>query len=587
MPASGGQDAAVASTPEVEGLLGALEHLRERAAATTLPLETSSAAAARRERRDLVAQLDDYVLPRLRQVDAPLLAVVGGSTGAGKSTLVNSLVGSPVSQPGVLRPTTREPTLVHHPADQAWFSSPRILPGLARTTGAAATTAGAGPTSLRLVPEPALPPGLALLDAPDVDSVVTANRELAAQLLAAADLWLFVTTAARYADAVPWDLLRDASARSAAVAVVLDRVPPEAVDDVGRHLGDMLDAEGLESAPLFVIAESRLDIDGMLPAEEVEPLRRWLHRLAADATARSAVVRQTLDGALAAYGRRVSVLADAADDQAATADRLRAKAAEAYAAATDDVEHATRDGTMLRGEVLARWQDFVGTGDFFRSLEQQVGRLRDRIGAALRGRPQPGTEVEAAIEHGLEALLVDAAERAADRTVSLWRADPAGAALLQGAPQDLSHPGPDLRPRTAAAVRGWQAEVLELVRREGADKRSTARFLSFGVNGLGLALMVVAFAHTGGLTGVEAGIAGGTAVVGQRILEAVFGDQAVRELAARAREDLRARSEDVLSGERARFDDLVAAADVNPAGGAALRAAVQAVQRERDREPTR
>jgi hypothetical protein len=31
-----------------------------------------------------------------------------------------------------------------------------------------------------------------------------ANHDLAALLLGAADLWLFVTTAVRYADAVPW-----------------------------------------------------------------------------------------------------------------------------------------------------------------------------------------------------------------------------------------------------------------------------------------------------------------------------------------------------------------------------------------------
>ena len=48
---------------------------------------------------------------------------------------------------------------------------------------------------------------------------------LAAQLLAAADLWLFVTTANRYADAVPWALLDGAAARDITVAVVLNRVP--------------------------------------------------------------------------------------------------------------------------------------------------------------------------------------------------------------------------------------------------------------------------------------------------------------------------------------------------------------------------
>ena len=51
---------------------------------------------------------------------------------------------------------------------------------------------------------------MGLLDAPDLDSVSQTNREMAGMLMAAADLWFFVTTAARYADAVPWAALRAA-----------------------------------------------------------------------------------------------------------------------------------------------------------------------------------------------------------------------------------------------------------------------------------------------------------------------------------------------------------------------------------------
>ena len=66
---------------------------------------------------------------------------------------------------------------------------------------------------------------------PKHHSVVSTNRELASTLLAAADLWVFLTTAARYADAVPWQMLHTARDRGTAIAVVLNRCPPEAIKD--------------------------------------------------------------------------------------------------------------------------------------------------------------------------------------------------------------------------------------------------------------------------------------------------------------------------------------------------------------------
>ncbi|GMA18657.1 dynamin family protein [Arsenicicoccus piscis] len=208
MTAAGTAAGAIASG---EPLADAVRTLREAAVRATFPIDLPDAAAARQEQTSLVAQLDDYVLPRLSALDAPLLVVVGGSTGSGKSTLVNSIVGETVTRSGVLRPTTRSPVLVHHAGDRDWFTS-SVLPRLGRLTGASSTQGSPDDdmSSVRLVTSDALPSGLALLDAPDIDSVVSANRDLARQLLNAADLWLFVTTAARYADAVPWELLRQA-----------------------------------------------------------------------------------------------------------------------------------------------------------------------------------------------------------------------------------------------------------------------------------------------------------------------------------------------------------------------------------------
>ncbi|MCW2576866.1 MAG: putative transporter, partial [Modestobacter sp.] len=402
------------------GLPDALQRLRDQVAAAPLGLATTGRDAAARTARAVVDQVDDYLLPRLRDLDAPLLTVVGGSTGAGKSTLVNSLLGAQVTTAGVLRPTTRSPVLVCSPADQAAFSGDRVLPGLARTTGDGDTTSG-----LRLVVTDALPPGLALVDAPDVDSVVEANRELAGQLLGAADLWVFVTTAARYADAVPWDLLRTAQERGTALAVVLDRVPPEAVGEVADDLAGMLYRGGLAGARLFVIEERPL-VDGYLPEDQVGPLRQWLHGLAADQEQRAAVVRQTLAGALESLGGRIDAVVAGVQEQATAAEALRAAADAAYARARAAVDEGVGNGSLLRGEVLARWQEFVGTGEWMRSLQGQVGRLRDRMTAALTGRPNPADDLQGALESGVELLLRAEADRAAEKTVTSWRSLPGG-----------------------------------------------------------------------------------------------------------------------------------------------------------------
>jgi ElaB/YqjD/DUF883 family membrane-anchored ribosome-binding protein/GTPase SAR1 family protein len=563
----------ITGSPDV--LLSALAELREQVAAAQLPLEITGVEQARRARQEIAGQLEDYMLPRLRELDAPLLTVVGGSTGAGKSTLVNSLVGREVSPAGVLRPTTRSPVLVHHPEDARWFTDQRILPGLARTTGGSADGG-----TLHLASSITVPQGLALLDAPDIDSVVTANRELAAQLLAAGDLWLFVTSAARYADAVPWDLLRTAQERSTALAVVLDRVPPDGYEVVETHLASMLAAHGLGDAPVFVVPETTL-IDGILPVEATAAIRSWLHSLSASAEERSAIVRRTLDGALDSLRNRIPPLADAMAAQAAAAATLRRDAENAYAASVEAVDEAMNDGSLLRGEVLARWHEFVGTGELLRSLESQIGRFRDRITAALQGRPQPGAELKVALESGVEALVRSNADRAAERTAENWRAHPAGAALLADAKENLDRSSPNLDERLKVAVRGWQGYVLDLVRDQGAAKRSTARYLSFGVNGLGLMLMIVVFAHTGGLTGAEVGVAGGTTLLSQKLLEAVFGDQAVRQLAANARLELRRRVDELLSEEAARFTALIDRLQVDPDDAHVLRDAESAVHRAR------
>ena len=557
-------------------LESALAELRAAVVPVNLPLPLPGADEQRKVAEEIIRQLDDYILPRLATIDAPLLAVVGGSTGAGKSTLVNSLVGRQVSAPGVIRPTTRAPVLVHHSSDARWFTDDRILPGLARSTGASKDS-----RSLLLVTEDSIPLGLALLDAPDIDSVVVENRQLAAQLLAAADLWLFVTSAARYADAVPWGFLRAAAERSAAVAVVLDRVPPRAMTEVPPHLGQLMSERGLGDSPLFAVPETTVDSEGLLPASAIQPIRGWLAALAADQASRAKVVHQTLDGAIGALAAKAPALADSIDEQLEVIEQLRAEVDRSYSEAVRTVGVQTADGTLLRGEVLARWHEFVGTGEFFRALEQKVSWLRDRLMAALRGEPAGAGNLKVAVESGLESLLREEAAAAAERAEASWRANAAGRALIERADIDLSRSSEDFDRRATRAIRDWQGAVLDLVADEGMTKRSRARFYALGINGIGVALMIVVFAHTGGLVGAEIGVAGGTAVLAQRILEAVFGDQAIRRLAQTAKDDLDARVQALLAEELVRYHKILDGLAVDSEHSERLRAAASAVESAR------
>lgn len=537
-------------------------------------------ASARTLLAAMARQLDDYILPRSASVDNPLTIVVGGSTGAGKSTLVNTLLGEPLTQSGAIRPTTRHPVLLHRAEDEAALSPERFLPTLPRTrtsgmNAGSQALPGLDPKIARaLIPitTSALPQGIALIDAPDIDSVSEENRTLAKELLSAADLWLFVTTANRYADAVPWELLHEAAARSIAIAVVLNRVPEGDEEAIENDLRRMLDEAGIHAVLIHTVTEQPRDESGMLAPVSLAPLTLWIRELGADAPARAAIARQTLAGAVETLAGNLQVLAAEQARQQAAHQSLATIAAEEYEDALTTIDGALSDGSLLRGEVLSRWHDFVGTGDFFRSLDSTIGRLRDRVGSALRGQPAAAQKVEDALESGIHAVVLDAAARASENTRTRWRASRAGRSLLArldapqavaGTPQAVAaapeqNADGDAKGEVQSAedifsaavaeqIRLWQGSVLEMIREEGADKRKRARFLSLGVNAAAVMLMVAAFSLTGGITGIEAGIAGGSGVVGTKLLESIFGEDAVRRMATRARTDLLERMADLLT----------------------------------------
>ncbi|AWK08712.1 dynamin family protein [Streptomyces spongiicola] len=436
-------------------LIDALSALRDRVAAVRLPLPIPGAPRARRTRAELLAQLDDYLVPRLKDPNAPLLAVVGGSTGAGKSTLVNSLVGRRVTEAGVLRPTTRTPVLVCHPEDRHWFADMRVLPnftrvwlpqqdeteqspGAARDRTMTKTKTRPEERALRIETAVALPPGLALLDAPDIDSLVVENRIMAAELICAADVWIMVTTASRYADAVPWHLLRTAKEYDAMLVTVLDRVPHQVINEVSRQYAALLTKAGLGHVPRFTIPElpeSAGGGRGLLPDTAVAALRGWLAHRALDPAARQQTVVRTAAGVIDSLNARMPELAGAVAAQYAAAVRLSAAVEDAYGAETERVRKQVQRGAVLTGDARTRWRGYP--------RDSSAGELLD------------------ALAEGLTALLQCAVAAADERLREAWRREPAGPALARHSRADRETPE-----RVGMAVRRWRRVVEELAEEE-------------------------------------------------------------------------------------------------------------------------
>jgi hypothetical protein len=529
-------------------LLDALAMVRDQVDAARFPLPLPGAIRARRTQQDLLAQLDDYLVPRLRTPEAPLLAVVGGSTGAGKSTLVNSLVGRPITEAGVLRPTTRIPVLVCHPHDRPWFDGRRILPSLPRDRpGGARDRYGDGERWLRVEEADSLPPGLALLDAPDVDSLVTANRELGAELICAADIWILVTTAARYADALPWRLLRSAKEYDVTLGTVLDRVPHQIVGEVSRHYGALLERAGLGDVPRFTVPElpESADGGGVLPRTAVAGLREWLWYCCEDPFTRPSAARRTAEGTLVALRATLPALAGASAAQHAAVVRLSAQLVEAYAQAAMHVAEAVQDGAALAGEALVRW----------------------------RGYPQCGPEaLQDALASGVSALLRTAVDAADERAADAWRRDRAGEALLA-----VSQWAPDrgaVAWRVAETVRQWCASLNELAYEEIRFACEGERALAATADPADVAALLATV-----LLGAGVGVG-----AGERLAE-MLGVHAALRMQDRARAELDEMCRKLLGAERDRRLTVLDALDVAPGQQAALIAALSVLSKAQARNP--
>lgn len=529
------------------------EHRRGAAAdplaslAHALARRISSAPGEEREARadSLRRHVVEYLLPRAADLDAPLLVVILGSTGSGKSSLLNALAGGAVSPSGVLRPTTRRPVAVIHPRD-----------------GGGRIAAVAEQSGLELRPDPGARPGLVLVDAPDFDSVEVENRERALGLLEVADLVIFVTTATRYADQVPWEVLGRVRQRGVPLLTVLNRLPPDAdeADAVVRDYRELLGRGGvLEQAAsgaleVVPVPEGALDIElDALAAGSVEPVRDALDRLVASREERRDLARRGLAGALSGIPAAVEAIAAQIDEEQRAVAELRDAADRAYGSGRAALSDELKRGTFLRAEVLRQWHDFIGAGQVARLLAQGIGKVTATLRNLVQpGPPAPASEVREAAFADLVALAVQHADTAAQRVATAWSGDTYGALAL-AADESLWRASPGLPRRLTDDLEDWARDIGQRIREMGAQRKGWAQVASIGVNAIGTSAVLAAFVHTGGLTGAEVGITAATAVVNQKLLEAIFGEANVAAFVARARDELATLLDAAFTDERARY----------------------------------
>ena len=187
---------------------------------------------------------------RLRWGEQTVVALAG-STGSGKSSLMNALVGSDVAEVGVLRPTTAETLAVScgntnaELLDWLQIKHRREVPVGQNGFG-----------------------GMVLLDLPDHDSMVSAHRAEVDRMVPVVDQLIWVLDLQKYADAaVHHGYLKPLSRHGEVMVVVLnqvDRIRAADLDDCLAHLGQLLDSDGLKDVPLFATSTmTRTGVDAL------------------------------------------------------------------------------------------------------------------------------------------------------------------------------------------------------------------------------------------------------------------------------------------------------------------------------------
>ncbi|MFG1920320.1 GTPase [Cryptosporangium sp. NPDC048952] len=225
----------LARTSDESGLSRRLQALDKVVELGTDRLDPTALATAR--------TLSGKAAERLRLGAEHTVVALAGTTGSGKSSLFNALVGTELATTGMRRPVTSTAQAAVWNPDGA----ESLLDWLGVKRRHHLGEEGADELS-----------GLVLLDLPDVDSVKVDHRLEVDRLVELVDLLIWVVDPQKYADSALHDNYLRPLKTHADVTVVafnqIDRVPTPRRADVVTDLRGLLEREGLGGVPVLPVS---------------------------------------------------------------------------------------------------------------------------------------------------------------------------------------------------------------------------------------------------------------------------------------------------------------------------------------------
>ena len=375
---------------------------------------------AERSRIAVIETIRKYLLHRLREPDAPVVAALVGLSGVGKSTVLNSLAQEPISATGVVRPTTTGGVLWAHRDHAARYWTEFV----------GRVTDQIGPTTDVVIGDDSLTRHLTFIDTPPLEMTLQGSATSAAETLMFADICVYVTSTGRYADAAPLAFLEAARSRGIPILFVLNRLPED--DEFRRELladyaSKLVSARLLpESDPAFIFGVPEVEHlrwHGGLPAEAVASLRKELSEVS-DPDFRIVVIDEAAESTVRAMAEQAGSLASDLKDEAALRRELRDVATGIYDSATAKFVHDVASGKYAQLAESKDWSEV--------SLE-------------------------------LAGAMTGAEGRAAGETAGAWLERPHAVGLIDPGHEGLRRHGPVAAKANASELDGWHDGLGELV----------------------------------------------------------------------------------------------------------------------------